>query len=275
MSKRARFVIVSLILGLALWLVSFVSVDYRFGLLLAVAAVAYILSVWVLFEDLKGIEWVTLLILPVLFTLGVGLFGNFLPDAMPSMFGRAFQLETSILLASVFKVIYYLAYVMGMYGILLIENIFSVASIRTIQLFRAAKSASFVFTLVTSLFFYTMSFSLRIAFWWVGLISFVVTFILAYANFWSVDLKTPSYKEIWRFSIVSSWMVTMVSMVLSFWPLKPFMGGLMLTSTIYALLGVLEQRLSNRVYMEGLVEYGLSFMVIVLIGFLTTSWLGI
>lgn len=275
MSKRARFVIVSSILGLALWLISFVSVDYRFGLLLAVAVISYILSVWVLFEDLKGIEWVTLLILPVLFTFGTGLFGNFLPEAMPSMFGRAFQLETSILLASVFKVIYYLAYILGMYGILLIENIFSVASIRTIQLFRAAKSASFVFTLVTSLFFYTMSFSLRIAFWWVGLMSFVVTFILSYANFWSVDLKTPNYKDIWRFSIVSSWAVTLVSMMLSFWPAKPFMGGLMLTSTIYALLGVLEQRLSNRVYMEGLIEYGLSFTVIVIIGYLTTSWMGI
>ncbi len=274
MSKRAKFVLVGTILGVMLWLGSLASVDYRFGIVLAVSSVSYILSVWVLFDDLKGIEWFTLLVLPVMFTLGSGLFGNFLPAAIPSMFGKTIQFETSLLLAGIFKVLYYLCYVIGMYGILLVENIFSVASIRTIQLFRAARSANFVFTLVTSLFFYTVALSLKMPFWSVAGLTFVVTFLLSYANLWSVDLKNASYPDILRFSLSASWLVVCIAIVLCFWPVKPFMGGLMLTSAIYALLGVLEQRLSNRVYLDGLLEYGVSSLIIIIIGFLTTSWVG-
>lgn len=274
MSKRTKFVLIGAVLGLALWLVTFINVDYRFGSVLAVAAVSYVLSVWVLFDDIKGIEWMTLLVLPVMFTLGTGLFGNFLPSAVPSMFGRTFQIETQVFLANAFKVLFYLFYVVGMYGILLIENIFSVASIRTIQLFRAARSASFIFTLITSLFFYTTALSLRLPFYWVASITFVVNMLLSYTNLWSVDLKTPVYRNIYRFALVASWLVALVSMTLSFWPVKPFMGGLMLTSVTYALIGILEQRLSNRVYLEGLVEYGISSLIIILIGYFTTSWIG-
>jgi len=59
-----------------------------------------------------------------MFTLGGGLFGNFLPAAIPSMFGKTIQFETSILLANILKILYFIFYVVGMYGILLIENIF-------------------------------------------------------------------------------------------------------------------------------------------------------
>ena len=129
MSKRSRFIFISGIISVALWLTTTAPVDYRFGLYLVVSAVSYVLSVWVLFDDLKGIEWLTLMVLPVMFTLGSGLFANFLPTAVPSMFGRAFQLETSMLLAGLFRILYFVFYALAMYGILLIENIFSVASI--------------------------------------------------------------------------------------------------------------------------------------------------
>jgi len=149
-----------------------------------------------------------------------------------------------------------------------------VASIRTIQLFRAARSANFVFSLVTLLFFYTMALSLKVPFWSVMGLSFVASFIISYVNFWSVDLKGTQYEQVIRYAVGVSWVVALVGAVLSFWPVKPFMGGLMMTSAIYALMGVLEQRLSNRVYLEGLMEYLVSVVIIFIIGFLTTSWLG-
>lgn len=274
MSKRARFVLVAFINGVLLWLTSLASVDYRFGLVMAVCAVVYILSVWVLFDDLKGIEWFTLMVLPVTFTLGSGIFANFLPAAIPSMFGRVIGYETSLFLASILKVVYFLLYMVGLYGILLVENIFSVASIRTIQLFRAARSANFIFSLITLLFFYTVALSLKVPFWMVGILSFVSSYIIAYVNFWSVDLKSTQYKQVARYTVGVSWVVALIGITLSFWPVKPFMGGLMMTSAIYALMGVLEQRLTNRVYLEGLLEYLVSIVIIFIIGFLTTSWLG-
>lgn len=274
MSKRTRFVLISGVIALCLWLTTTAPVDYRFGLYLAVSALSYVLSVWVLFDDLKGIEWLTLMVLPVMFTLGCGLFANFLPAAIPRMFGRSFQLETSMLLAGLLKILYFILYTVAMYGILLIENIFSVASIRTIQLFRAARSVNFILTLVASLFFYTVALSLRLPFWWVGPMVFVVSAILSFPSFWSVDLKGDILHDAGRYSLVVSWVIGMAGVALSFWPVKPFMGGLMLTSFLYSLLGILEQRLSSRVYLESLLEYGVTVIIIFVIGFLTTSWVG-
>jgi hypothetical protein len=274
MSKRTRFILVSGLLGFGLWLTTLASVDYRFGLYLAVSGLAYVLSVWVLFDDLKGVEWITLMILPTMFTLGSGLFSNFLPTVVPRMFGRVFQLESSILLADIFRVVYFVLYAIGMYGVLLIENIFSVASIRTIQLYRAAKSVNFILTLISSLFFYTVALSFRLPFWWVTVMVFVVSFVLCFPSLWSVDLKNNLVKDANRYSISVSWIVALVSGALSFWPVKPFMGGLMLTSLLYGLLGIMEQRLSSRVYVESLLEYGVTVVIIMTIGFLTTSWVG-
>lgn len=274
MSKRTRFLLIGLILALLLWLTTLAPVDYRFGLSLAVAAVAYVASVWVLFDDLKGIEWLTLMVLPVMFTLGCGLFANFLPTAIPRIMNQTFDLETSFVLAGVLRVVYFLFFALGMYGVLLIENIFSVASIRTIQLFRAARSVNFILTLITSLFFYTVSLSLKMPFWWVSLCVFGSSFILSFPSFWSVDLKNNIVKEVSRYAVATSWVVALMAIALCFWPVKSFMGGLILTSAFYALLGVLEQRLSSRVYLESLIEYGATVAIILLIGFLTTSWTG-
>lgn len=274
MSKRTKFILLSGLIGFGLWLTNSAAVDYRFGLYLTMAVVTYVLSAWVLFDDLKGLEWLTLMVLPVMFTLGSGLFANFLPAAVPRMFGRAFQLETSMLMAGILKIVYFALFSLALYGILLIENIFSVASIRTIQLFRAARSVNFILTLVASLFFYTVALSMKLPFWWVGLVVFIVSLILSFPSFWSVDLKGDILKVAGRYSLAVSWVTSTCAVMLSFWPVKAFMGGLMLTSVLYALLGTLEQRLSSRVYLESLLEYGVTVTIIFLIGFLTTSWVG-
>ncbi len=274
MQKRTKFVLVSVLISLGLWLSNLAPVEYRLGLTLGVSALSYVLSVWVLFDDLKGIEWLTLIVLPVMFTLGSALFANFLPNSVPRLFGKVFEVETAIMLAGIFRFVYYVFFAIGLYGILLIENIFSVASIRTIQLFRAAKSVNFILTLITSLFFFTAIFSLRLPFWLISSGSFLISFVLSFPTFWSVDLKNNYMSEVGKFSITVGWLVAIVACALSFWPVKPFMGGLMLTSVLYALLGVLEQRLSAKVYLESAVEYMATVLIIVVIGFLTTSWTG-
>src|SRR3989338_6900239 len=103
MSKRARFFAISLFLGTLLWGTGLFGVEKRLALVLSVSGIAYVLSAWVLFEDLKGWEWITLLVLPVLFSLGSGLFVNLLPPAIPSMFGLNFQIETSLFLGVIVR----------------------------------------------------------------------------------------------------------------------------------------------------------------------------
>lgn len=274
MSKRSRFVVVSLLLAICLWLTTVVNVELRFGLSLGISALAYILAVWVLFDDLKGVEWLTLMVLPTMFTLGSALFANFLPNAVPRIFGKSFEVETAILLAGIFRIIYFLLIATGLYGVLLIENIFSVASIRTIQLFRAAKSVNFILTLLTSLFFFTTIFGLKIPFYMIGIFVLLVTYLLAFPSLWSVDLKTSEFGLLSKLSLMVGLILTLASISLAFWPVKPFMAGLMLTSMFYAQLGILEQKLSSRVYLEGVIEYALTVLIVLMVGFWTTSWTG-
>ncbi len=274
MSKRTRFFVVSLFLGFLLWATGLFGVEKRLALVLSVSGIAYVLSAWVLFEDLKGWEWITLLILPVLFTFGSGLFGNLLPPAIPSMFGLSFQIETSLFFGTVIRFIFAVLYVFGMYAVLLTENIFSVASIRTIQLFRAARSVSFILALIVSLFFFAVAFSLKLPFFAIGIIVGVISLLLSFESLWSVDLKTEHLDDVYRISLVIGWLMGLYGSVVSFWPIGSFMGGLVLTSCFYALLGILEQRLVNKMMAVNYLEFVVFNLIIILIAFLTTSWRG-
>jgi len=62
--------------------------------------------------------------------------------------------------------------------------------------------------------------------------------------------------------------------VVSFWPVAPFMGGLLLTACFYALLGILEQRLVNKMGAANYLEFLIFNLIIVLIAFFTASWRG-
>lgn len=274
MSKRTKFFGVSIFLGVCLWLTGLFGVDKRLGLVIGVSAITYVLTAWVLFEDLKGWEWLTLMIFPVLFTLGTGLFENLLPSAVPSMFGLNFQIETSIFLGGIVRILFLLAYTLGMYAILLTENIFSVASIRTIQLFRAARSVNFIMALVIAIFFFAVALSLKLAFPYVMGIVGIVSLLLSFGTLWSIDLKTEHLDEVYRLSILIGWIMALCSAVVSFWPIRPFIGGLALTSCFYSVLGILEQRMANKSQEVNFTEFVIFNVIILLIAFLTTSWRG-
>src|SRR3989344_2086365 len=125
MTKRRKFLLVSLLLLVGLLVTQMMQVDYRYHGVVVLGFIAFGLSAWALFDDIKGIEWLTILMLPTLYPVSVGLFYFLLPEKFLS---RVFIL-------GLFSV--------GMYALLLTENIFSVAAIRTIQLLRAAHAVGF------------------------------------------------------------------------------------------------------------------------------------
>ena len=178
MSKRAKFVLVSAILAVLMWSTQLVVPDHRLQAILGLGALSYIVSAWVLFEDLKGIEWLTVLILPVLYTLGAGLFSLFLPEFVPRFFGTRLEAETARTLAGVVRSLFWVLFGVGYYALYLTENIFSVAAIRTIQLLRAAHAVGFLLTLVTGAFLFEGLFSFRLPFWAMGLSAAVFGFLL-------------------------------------------------------------------------------------------------
>ncbi len=126
-SKRQEFIIVIFILVLVLIATQLVSIEQRTGVVLLLGFLSFFFSLLVLRENLQGVEFLTLTILPTMFTVAVAFFYFLLPVRWLTRVPTAFL------------------YSLGMYAILLTENIYNVAAERSIQLLRAAHSVGFFF----------------------------------------------------------------------------------------------------------------------------------
>ena len=180
MRKRQKFVLTALTLAAGLWGIHAlpVALEWRYWLIALLVGVAAVGSGWALREGLSGIEWLTVVLPPTLFTAGVGLFYILLPThwlarlAVVVMFG------------------------VGQYALLLTANIFSVAAIRTIALFRAAGAVGFVMTMLTGFLLYDAILSFREAWWWSAPLIMIVSMLLLLPALWSVEVKRLSLKVI-------------------------------------------------------------------------------
>src|SRR3989344_3713860 len=130
-SKRKRFIATSFILSLGFIAIGFVPDQYRIISILSLTFATLIFFIWSLWEGLSFNMTLFSLILPVLFTLGVGFFW--------------FLLRVNIIA----RIPIILLYGLGVYGICLTSNIYTVSAIRTIALLRAARGVGFILTLLT------------------------------------------------------------------------------------------------------------------------------
>ena len=146
LNKRQKIVISSVVLTLGLLSTQMVDFNLRFRFLAGLAVLAYTLSVWSLWDGLNATKAFVLLILPTLFATAVGSFYFLLPV----------RWLTRLPVAVVFGLTFYL--------LLLAQNVFNVASLRTIPLYRAASTASFLFTLLSAFFIYHVVFAFNLFF---------------------------------------------------------------------------------------------------------------
>jgi hypothetical protein len=272
MGKRARFILISVILSMLLWATQFIAAESRLQAVIAVAVMAYILSAWSLFEDLKGVEWLTILSLPVLYTLGAGLFSFFLPTNVPRLLGINLGLDTGQLVAGVVRLLFWGGFGLGYYAISLTENIFSVAAIRTIQLLRAAHAVGFLLTLITGLFFFHSIYSFRLPFWMIALAAAGVAFLLFLQGNWSVQLKEGLGRRVLLTSAISALIVGQIAAVLAFWPIEPLTAALSLVSAVYVMLGLSQQSLVGRLFKNQITEYVVVAVVVMLASIYITTW---
>ncbi len=142
MSKRQRFVITSLLLTIGFTVIQFLDQKYKFVGIASLSLLTLPLFYWSLYEGLGFNFTLVSLVLPLLFTVGVGFFWFLLP-------------------ASIFTQIpILLFYGLTIYSLCLTQNIFTVAAIRTIALLRAARGVGFVLTLLVSFFLFNTIFFL-------------------------------------------------------------------------------------------------------------------
>jgi hypothetical protein len=255
-SKRQKFILTSLILTLGLVGIEISDISWRYLAVGLLASASWFLSAWSLKEGLEGIEWLTVLILPPVFTLALGLFSLLLLTNLAA------------------KVLLIISYGIGIYILLLVGNIFSVAAIRTIQLLRSAQAVGFLFTLVISFFLYDIIFSFRLPFWENFLLVMVVSFPLILQSLWCINLEKEVSLKIWLYTLILSFTQGEMAMAFSFWPLGVATGSLALVTVLYITVGLAQQELALKLFPKTISEYLRVGIIVFLVIFLTIRWGG-
>jgi len=256
LSKRQQFVAITALLGCGFLFVQVASVEWRYPLTATLTVATVVLTAFGLREDLRGIEWFMLLSLPTLYTMSVSLFYFLLPV----------RWLTRIPIA--------LLYTVGMYALLLTENIFNVAAGRTIALLRAAHSVGFLVTLVTYFLSISVLFTLRFPIGFHMFLLSIVSFILIIQALWSVELSEKPPRRVWQISIALAAVLTELSWIFSFWPVQPTLKALFLTTCLYSSVGMAQQYVLEKLYRKTTIEFFSLAMIVLCIILLASHWRG-
>jgi hypothetical protein len=254
MRRREKFIISSVLLAFGILMLQYVPLQFRLVAISVFFVFSYLVSVWSLYDDLYGVEWLTIVPFPAIYGMSVSLFYFLLPN---NWLSRVF-------IMSLFGV--------GMYALYLTSNIYSVAKSRTIQLLRAAHTIGLLFTLLTSTLISNFIFSLHLGFWFIGPIIFAAHLPLFLMSLWAIELQPKIEKRIWLASIIFALLVAEFAVVTTFFPISVWNASLLVTSLCYVLLGILHNHLQQRLFRNTIFEY-LSFAGLVFFSFfLLLKW---
>jgi len=250
MTKRRKFLIVSILLSFGLLIVQRLPVESRYSAIWFFAIAAYLLTAWSVFKDLHGVNWVVNLILPTFYPVAVALFYFLLPQAVLT------------------RTIVTLLFAISMYALLLTVNIFVVATIRTIQLLRAARAVGFLLSILTSAFLFHVIFSLGISGWLVGLLVFAISLPILWQGVWSY-VASMTVKREFYYGLVGAVVISEMAIALSFWLIEVPLASIVLAMGMYVILGLFQHDLEGRLFSRTIQEY-LSFAGIVFFVVTTT-----
>ncbi len=255
MNKRQKIIITSTLLSGGLLTTQLVPFYYVYQFLGALTFFAYFLSLWSLWEGITKAKAIVLLILPTLFMLAVSSYYFLLPVnwfvrvPVALLFGLAF------------------------YSLLLSQNVFNVASIRTIPLYRAASTVNFLFTLITAYLLSNVILSFNMLFIFNGIAIFSLVLPLIIQVIWSIEMERVDSMIIW-YSLVLAMVAAEIALALSFWPISKSMHSLIISTSLYITLGLTTHSMRDRLKRDFVWEYLSVGIIIFLVAFYTTSWAG-
>lgn len=254
MRRRQKFVLASIILAIGLMATQLISLQWRPMSLFVFALMAYLLAAWSMFDNLDGVEWLTIVPLPSMYGLSVAAFYFLLPESW---------LARLVILA---------VFGTGMYALFLAGNIFTIAKVRTIGLLKAAHAALFFFSLIAALLAFNTMFSLGLLFVWNGLIAGAVAVLLSFPFYWSIRLEKNISNEVRAMTIRTGFAVGLLAAVLSFYPSSLWPLSLMLMSAMYSVMGMSQTALEERLYANTVKEYVAVFVGVMLVFFALMPW---
>lgn len=249
--KRQKFVITVIIQSLILFFS-----EHLFGkegiyvvFLLSLSTDLFVF--WAIREDLKDNFSPQVFILPFFYTLACALFYFLVPARFLTRIGM-----TSL-------------YVLGLYSLLLSENIFIVSSIRTIALLSSARTVSFIVTLLSYFFMANVVFALHLNILVTLALVFAFSFLLILHSIWSHTLE-KDFRLHLDWILIIALCIVEVALTLWFWPTTPTIIGLFLAGLFYILVGISQIWLDKRLFKGVMWEY-IWVAVIVFLVFITFS----
>ncbi len=263
LSKREKFGLAVGLLTLIFLAIQLISSSFRYPLVGFLLILTYFFCAWGLEEDLKGIEWLTLFIrrktlfiLPVMFVASLSLFYFLLPVRWLT------RLPVAVIFA------------LGVYAILLVENIYNVAGERTIQLLRAAHSVGLLLTLFTDFLFLALIFALHLPFYGNTLLIFLISFPLILQALWGMRLEEKITPELMFFTLTLSLAISELALVFSFWPIPTIIEALFLTTVFYSLVSIVQQHFVERLFKRTLWEFISVSVIVFIFVIFTARWGG-
>ena len=254
MSKRRRFVLTSILLTLGFIGIQFLNDLNRFWVIGGLGVITILLFLWSLWGNIGRNTTLLTLVLPTIFTVGVGVFWFLLPVSIYT------------------RIPIMIFYGIGVYVLCLTMNIYSVATNRSIALLRAARGVGFVLTLVTSFLVFDAVMSLKSAIYYLIPLVFGVSFPLYLQGFWAVNLDKNFTKELLGLSLISSLVTAEIACALYFWPVTVVTGSLFLTVTFYVLLGLGQAQIEERLFPATIREYLVLGTLVFVAMFFATHW---
>jgi len=256
MSKEKRFIATSILLSLGFIGINFIQDPYRLFAIMGLTIATLILFIFSLWEGLGINPTLLSLILPPLFTLGVGVFWFLIPSNI------VLQLPVIFL------------YGAGIYLLARTENIFTVSSVKTIPLFRAGRWVGFVLTFVTAFLLYNAIISIKANIFLTCFGVFVISLFIFLQGLWvsAIERKELKMEKIFLYSFVFALFISQISALLYFWPVTVVVGSIFLTVGVYILLGLGQAQLEDRLFKQTVQEYLLIGIFVFVIMFLATNW---
>lgn len=251
--KRQKFVIAVIFLSFGL----FIS-EFQFGrsgllisLIISIFSILFLL--WAIYRDIKDNFSISLFILPFFYSLAFGLFYFLVPASVLSR----------IALTSF--------YALGMYSLFLSQNIFVVASIRTIALLSGARIVSFIITLLSFFFLTNIVFTLHANVAVTAGLIFIFTYPLIYQSIWTYNLQKTTYQvALWVLALSIS--IIEAAIILWFWPSSPTVIALFLAGFFYTITGLSHVWFEKRLFRGVLWEYLWVGVVVFFVLILFSSW---
>jgi hypothetical protein len=260
MPKRLKYFISSFVGAIGFYLYLGLSVESRYyGLMLLLAMIAFCFwfGLGIIFEGNIDTRIMSVL-LPILWTLGFGLFSALLPINW-----------LNLLLLTIF-------FGGVLYAMFLAENVFLVAiGYKTVPLYRAAYTVSLILILLVSFFVFDSLFSFKLPFWGnMAVTLFLGLLIFAY-QYWAVAIELPDdgkEKGKWPYILIPTLLLTEFAGVLSFWPVGIFKGSVYLVAVIYVISGLLQAEIRDRLFRGVILTFSYIGMAVALAIISVTSW---